>query len=226
MPATFTHDYDAFYKCGTENAKMIWRNYAPTGAEEIGSSSKNLGNNSPYATGWADWANQWYLDQNGACVNGGSQTAYAANLATRTTRLADADYDYGRVDIGYHYPTTLDVSKLHFDNEASGAAGETDVFYDYGETVSNRLIRIYNSGGELVYEYAPSGGGTTIRLEGWDGTGNQGDYNGQDLDTGTYTVVVIGDGDEFARFRLYIEQSGDSPLEIQRPDDDETVDWL
>jgi hypothetical protein len=222
---TFVHDYNAFYECGTENAKMIWRSYAPTGAEDTGAHSLDL-ETSPYDPTWTDWADQWYLDQSGPCVNGGSRSAYTANLATFTTRLADADYDYGPVDIGYHHPTALDVSKTHFDNEAAGAAGEIDISYDYGGTVSNRVIRIYNSDGELVYEYAPSGEGTTIGLEGWDGTGNQGDYNGQDLDTGTYTVVVTADGDEYTRFRLYIEQEEDSSLEIQRPDDAETVDWL
>jgi hypothetical protein len=228
----FTQEHNAFYKCGDDGYKRIWLYYAQQEGS-VDPSSKRL-DDTPYDPNWfdeddpasADWAEQWYLDQSGACVNGGSRTAYAANLATRTTRLADADYDYGPVDIGYHYPTGLDVSKTHFDNEASSAAGETDVFYDYGGTVSNRLIRIYNADGELVYEYAPSGEGTTIGLEGWDGTGNQGGYNGQDLDTGAYMVVVIGDGDEYTRCHVYIEQDRDSSLEIQRPDDDETVDWL
>ncbi len=229
MPTTFTHDYNAFNKCDPTNNKKIWKNYGGTPAEEsIGANSYALAS-SPYdsAAEWS-WADLWYLDQDGDFVGGGSRTALAANLATFTTRLSDYDYDYGQVDIGYHYPTGLDITDTHFDNEASGEAGEIDILYDYGGNVSYRTIRIYNSDGELVYEYAPSGEGTYIRLTGWDGKGNQSGYNGQDLDTGTYTVVVTGgaQGNEYARFHLYIEQSSEASLEIQRPDDNETVDWL
>jgi hypothetical protein len=225
--AAFTHDHNAFCDCGGEdNPQMIWKTYYPPGPESIDASSKDIQDASPYAAGGA-WAEQWYLDQSGPCVNGGSRTALAANMATFTTRLSDHDYDCGQVDIGYHYPTGLQVTDPHFDNEAGGGAGEIDILYDYGGNVSYRTIRIYNSGGDLVYEYAPSGESTYILLSDWDGTGNQTGRTG-DLGTGTYMVVILGGaaGYEYARCRIYIEQSADATLEIQRPDDDETVDWF
>jgi len=225
----WNEDYNAYWNC-EEN---VWNSYTSQ-AVAIGDNSIVL-TADPYDPDWfdtddpgsAEWRAQWYLDQDGACVDGGSQTAFAAALATFTTRL-DGGYDHAQVDIGYHYGTGLEVTRTHFDNTASGNAGETDISYDYGGNVSYRRIRIYNSGGDLVYEYAPSGEGGTITLIGWDGKGNQGDYNGQDVDTGTYTVVILGGsgGDEYARFRIYIEQSSDASLEIERPDDGQTIDWL
>ena len=79
-----------------------------------------------------------------------------------------------------------------------------------------------------MYEYAPSGSGNVIELTGWAGTDNQNGQNPFDLDTGTYTVVITGGagGDEYARFHVHIEQESDASLEIQRPDDNQTVDWL
>ena len=108
MPSTFTHDYNAFYECGDSNGKKIWRNYTPTGEEDIGPNSLDM-SDSPYdvAAQW-DWPDLWHLDQDGACVGAGSQRAVDAGLGAFTTDYASGLGDAGQVDIGYHYDADSD----------------------------------------------------------------------------------------------------------------------
>jgi len=216
--SVWNEDYNAYWDCDT-NAEDS------SGPISIGAYSIVLCED-PYDDAWEAWAGQWYLDQDGASVDGGSRSALVAGLSTFTTDLGQGDYDLGAVDIGYHYPTSLMLNKTHFDNEAAGSAGEIDISYDYGSNVTYRTISMYNSSGDLVYQTTQSAGASSISIT-WDGQGNQTGYTG-DLDTGTYTVVITGGagGDEYTRFRVYIEQSADAALEITRPNDNETVDWL
>ncbi|HUV39614.1 MAG TPA: right-handed parallel beta-helix repeat-containing protein, partial [Planctomycetota bacterium] len=129
-------DYNAYWKCATP----LYVN-SPGFTHAVGANSLNLGSldaNTPYDAAWfdqthpevADWHAQWYLDQDGPCVDAGSRNAYVALMSLLTTTYnadpASRLTDVGGVDIGYHYPVPFVDADSDGMNDAWEAANEVD----------------------------------------------------------------------------------------------------
>ncbi len=95
-------DNNAFYGCGRKYV------HEPCPGP-IGPHSLNVLEN-PYDTGWTDWGDQWYLDQDGDCIDAGSGVVQNEDIDLDTFSTSrDGKVDVATVDIGYHYPGPADL---------------------------------------------------------------------------------------------------------------------
>jgi len=222
-PPSAPIDYNAYAACQSP-IRLAYTSPESDGA--LGPHSLDLGSASPFSTAWSAWRDQWRLDQSKVwptgCINAGSRHVAQARLEHTTTALDALELaDKDRVDIGYHYPTALTVTDSHFDNTGPDAVL---IIYRFASATADRILRIYNGAGILVYEAANPSLDTMLSVT-WDGTGNQDEWNGVTLDAGTYTAVVTAGGtlEPFAVFNLYIEQSGN--LGITHPETGARLGW-
>jgi len=217
-PGTFTEDYNAFWNC-EEN---VWDGYTSQ-ALAIGSNSMVL-TADPYDPDWfdandpgsVDWSAQWYLDQEGACIDAGSDNSHveAIALSASTTSL-DGEVDVGKVDIGYHYggPAGIEESYLL----VGGNPVETAFF------TSSTTLQIYA-------DFATDGGTWNLYVdETWETSGT-GDMNGQELslsgwDPGWHTIKITysAAGTADVVFRICIDDSPPSSVAIINPATGATV---
>ncbi len=217
VPGAYDEDYNAYSNC--ESNVYDFSGGSGSGPYGIGTNSIVLLAN-PYDTSWTDWGDRWYLDQDGACIDGGSDVVQDSDidLDTFTTDL-DGKLDVATVDIGYHYAGPAGVEDVDLEDDSTGTDLIDVVLTDTQDIELN--IDVDNSGDDDWTLYV---GETPVDT----GSGDFSDYT-LDLSEvtdgdGTYVIRIVYDDpniDDIV-FTILIDETPPG-VTIQWPEDTATV---
>ncbi len=220
LPGTFAENYNAYWNCEVN----VYNDYSGEPLA-IGDDSIVL-TSDPYDPDWfdpkdpasANWRAQRYLDQDGDCIDAGSDYSHVAEIALSafTTSLG-GEVDIGKVDIGYHYEGVAGVEESYL--LVGGDPAESAFF------TSSTTLQIY-------VDFATDGGTWDLYIDDAptpmdSGTG---DMNGVELSLsewypGWYTITItysVAGTDEIV-FRIYIDDAGPTGFSIKSPEADSTI---